>query len=165
MKLRQLIAATVMAVAGINSSFAAGTTINVGNPADGYAINGSQNLTGATGSFTDIFNFSVGTSGSWKISLLNPDANANFGAFTGSFDGASSASWTASGITSSLAAGAHTFTVTGSTNAPAYGSWVTYSAQFNQVAAVPEPETVAMLLAGLGLIGMVTRRRNRAQVV
>jgi hypothetical protein len=31
-----------------------------------------------------------------------------------------------------------------------------------QVAAVPEPESYAMLLAGLGLIGVVARRRNRA---
>lgn len=30
-----------------------------------------------------------------------------------------------------------------------------------QVAAVPEPESYAMLLAGLGLIGAISRRRNR----
>ena len=29
-----------------------------------------------------------------------------------------------------------------------------------QVAAVPEPETYALLLAGLGLVGSVIRRRN-----
>ena len=32
------------------------------------------------------------------------------------------------------------------------------------VAAVPEPETYAMLLAGLGLLGFVSRRRNNEQV-
>lgn len=31
-----------------------------------------------------------------------------------------------------------------------------------QVTAVPEPESYAMLLAGLGLIGAISRRRNRA---
>ena len=30
------------------------------------------------------------------------------------------------------------------------------------IAAVPEPETYAMLLAGLGLMGSIARRRNRA---
>jgi len=30
------------------------------------------------------------------------------------------------------------------------------------VAAVPEPETYAMLLTGLGLIGFIARRRQKA---
>ncbi|MDP2230652.1 PEP-CTERM sorting domain-containing protein [Methylotenera sp.] len=34
----------------------------------------------------------------------------------------------------------------------------------NSVVAVPEPETYAMLLAGLGLIGFMTRRRKEDQV-
>jgi hypothetical protein len=33
---------------------------------------------------------------------------------------------------------------------------------FAPLAAVPEPETYAMLLAGLGMIGCVVRRRNQA---
>ena len=33
--------------------------------------------------------------------------------------------------------------------------------QIAAVAAVPEPETYAMLLAGLGFIGAVARRRNK----
>lgn len=47
-----------------------------------------------------------------------------------------------------------------------YGGSFSYgetSAQFIQVAApVPEPETYAMLLAGLGLLGAVVRRRRQA---
>jgi hypothetical protein len=31
--------------------------------------------------------------------------------------------------------------------------------------AIPEPETWAMLLAGLGVVGMVARRKRRARVV
>ena len=33
------------------------------------------------------------------------------------------------------------------------------------VAAVPEPETYAMLIAGLGLIGFKTRRRTNASLM
>ncbi len=35
---------------------------------------------------------------------------------------------------------------------------------FVTAAPVPEPETFAMLLAGLGLIGAITRRRNKTSV-
>lgn len=38
------------------------------------------------------------------------------------------------------------------------GDWIVVD---NVTAAVPEPETYAMLLAGLGLLGAATRRRNR----
>lgn len=31
-----------------------------------------------------------------------------------------------------------------------------------QITAVPEPESYAMFLAGLGLLGMIARRRTRA---
>lgn len=41
---------------------------------------------------------------------------------------------------------------------PSYGG----SLDNVSVTAVPEPETYAMLLAGLGLIGMVRRRKNKA---
>ena len=46
-----------------------------------------------------------------------------------------------------------------------YGAGVVFEAIYNphdvtlQVVAVPEPETYAMLLAGLGLVGFVVRRR------
>lgn len=37
--------------------------------------------------------------------------------------------------------------------------------QLVQVAAVPEPETVALLLAGLGLVGAAVRRRRKATAI
>jgi hypothetical protein len=41
------------------------------------------------------------------------------------------------------------------------GEWVFLSeVQFNTVSAVPEPETYAMFLAGLGLMGFIARRRK-----
>jgi hypothetical protein len=52
-------------------------------------------------------------------------------------------------------------------NGVAVAAWLDTSATatantFNlAVAAVPEPETYAMLLAGLGLMGAIARRRNK----
>jgi hypothetical protein len=36
------------------------------------------------------------------------------------------------------------------------------SLQLQQIAAIPEPETYALMLAGLGLLGFVARRRNKS---
>lgn len=43
-----------------------------------------------------------------------------------------------------------------------YGNYTTFTTHaVSAVAAVPEPETYAMLLAGLGAVGMIARRRRR----
>jgi hypothetical protein len=55
----------------------------------------------------------------------------------------------------SLAAG--TYTITGSATLSPFNSGFGYLS----VTAVPEPESYAMLLAGLGLMGVIARRRNR----
>lgn len=41
-------------------------------------------------------------------------------------------------------------------------NWLTPSAQFALVPAVPEPETYTMLIAGIGLLGVVKRRRKNS---
>ena len=44
-----------------------------------------------------------------------------------------------------------------------YGNYSTFTTNaVSAIAAVPEPETYAMLLAGLGLVGFVARRRKQA---
>jgi hypothetical protein len=53
----------------------------------------------------------------------------------------------------------------GTGNAPTipWCSWTaTLKSYTYDVAAVPEPETYAMLLAGLGLVGAIARRRKSA---
>jgi len=59
---------------------------------------------------------------------------------------------------SSLAAGTYKLLAAGSVPGSNF-----IGAQFT-VSAVPEPETVAMLLAGLGLVGGFARRRSQASV-
>jgi hypothetical protein len=58
-----------------------------------------------------------------------------------------------------LSAGNYTLQVRGYAADTTAGS---YSGNIGIAAAVPEPETIAMLLAGLGLIGVVSRRRKVA---
>lgn len=65
-------------------------------------------------------------------------------------------------ITLSLVGGkAYTLKVTG-VSTPAPDSKGTVSAFKGTVTAVPEPESYAMLLAGLGLMGFVAKRRSRS---
>ncbi|MFZ4876441.1 FxDxF family PEP-CTERM protein [Janthinobacterium sp. Mn2066] len=51
------------------------------------------------------------------------------------------------------------FESVGPVSAPTYGS---YLDQVSLVSAVPEPQTYAMLLLGLGLMGFVARRTRQA---
>jgi len=53
-------------------------------------------------------------------------------------------------------------TVTGHSGAEG-GQFASYSGTMN-ISLVPEPETYAMLLAGLGLLGFMARRRNESTV-
>lgn len=67
-------------------------------------------------------------------------------------------------VLTNVGSGWHTLTIAGSyiyTGPNLDGNPNTW---YGAVTAVPEPESYAMLLAGLGLIGMVTRRRNKADV-
>jgi len=57
-----------------------------------------------------------------------------------------------------LSAGAHTITYGGATNA--FGPFDYQVTATINVLAVPEPETHALLLAGLGVVGWVALRRS-----
>ncbi len=67
--------------------------------------------------------------------------------------------WAFANVTSQLTPGKSLtgFSMYGTTTGPAYFD------DFNLVAgAVPEPQTYALMLAGLGVMGLVARRRRRA---
>ena len=121
------------------------------------------------GAFFDSFNFTIGTPGTLSASavsinlanLLNitglngtlwdnhhPNGLNIFGTFSGNNITASF---------SNLAAGNYHIDFTGNATGALGGSYLAAVS----VAAVPEPETFAMLLAGLGLMGTVARRRSR----
>lgn len=57
----------------------------------------------------------------------------------------------------SLAAGTYTLQIRGTVSGTSGGS---YAGVLNLTNPVPEPETYAMLLAGLGLMGFMSRRKN-----
>ena len=114
-------------------------------------------LVGA-GSFSDQLSFTIGAGESAVATFFDVPAAGPFGVtgvsfalfgLGGKIDAAGS-SWT-------LGSGSYRLDVsgTGSAYGGAYG--LSYS-----VAAVPEPESYAMFLAGLGIMGAVARRRSKA---
>lgn len=128
----------------------------VGDAGDGYK-------------FSDIFNFTLtdplagyaSLVSNWKITSWSAKLNGVDLSFTpGSYAG------TLSGA-ASFNAGMNTLVITGVTAGPGGPQWGNGTGAYNMslggsaVAAVPEPETFAMLLAGLGLVGFATRRRER----
>ena len=115
-----------------------------------FSVASSSTATGQVGSAqlvpTSDFDFTSivvnGPSGSFNFAMLLGDPNET---------------WGMSPVL--LAAGDYTLTVKGIISAPAaVGS---YGGNFNLVAApVPEPETYALMMAGLGVLGFVARRRK-----
>lgn len=170
MKIKSLIATAVIAVTGITSSFAA-TTLS---PSASFAST-------VAGDFTDTWTFNLGSASTVAASISN--VAVSFGSFAyGGITGFAAllngvslfnlASFTSnsgpvSATTQVLTGGSHVpaglFTLNVSGNA---GAGASYGGSIGAVpvSAVPEPETFAMLLAGLGLMGAIARRRNKSNI-
>ncbi len=140
-------ATTTMDVNGLNPSF---TQLM---PLDGsfsdqlrFTLDQSQSFTPSVTGIGSFSGFSVSL-----VSYSNPGYSA--GLTTLLSNAASGSTWSGSQTTGNMY---YQLNITGNANA---GSL--YVASLSGVTApVPEPETYAMLLAGLGLVGAVSRRRK-----
>jgi hypothetical protein len=167
MKLKFVAAAAAVV---FSSAGAFATTTDLGN----LAASASFARTVAAGSFMDSWSFNLGTPSIVAASATNVEIT--FGGF--SFGGISDFAATLNGVPlllQSLGSSANGVTVTtqvlaGGTSLPAgtfslmvSGTAAVGGASYggNLVATpVPEPETYAMMLAGLGALGFLARRRR-----
>ncbi|MDD4943836.1 FxDxF family PEP-CTERM protein [Rhodoferax sp.] len=128
----------------------------VGDAGDGYKFSDfyTFNLTDPLAGYASLVsNWKIT---SWSAVLNGVHLNLTPGSYAGTLSGAAS-----------FYTGMNTLVITGVTAGPGGPQWGNGTGTYNMslggsaVAAVPEPETFAMLLAGLGLVGFATRRRER----
>lgn len=125
----------------------------------------------AGNTFSDRFDFTLASGGSIVADLLSLSGNANNGlditnyALYGTSGLILNGNQLSTGLTDQwsltsnvLAAGNYYLLVTGSSVSNSAGKFYGSIA----VSPVPEPATYGMLIAGLGLIGFMGRRRNKA---
>lgn len=102
---------------------------------------------------TSVLEITGGTYALWDMgvnALIGGGDDVNKGAW--SFDGTTGS--TTNSVT--LSAGSYFYSVTGWASGIAGGQYTLASA----ITPVPEPETLAMMLAGLGAVGFLARRRK-----
>ena len=174
MKLKSLIAAAVLSAASIGSASAAAYTVNLVNTTGNLWTSGFNAVPSPLGDFTDTFTFTpdatfgstaqaflanLSVTGSDGSSISFTSANLNGINLTG-FGSPTPFGYAQGQIlapTSILFNGPLVLTVIGNTKGGSYGG------TFNlNLAPVPEPETYGMLLAGLGILGFLARRRKQS---
>lgn len=164
MKLKSLLAAAVIAAVGSGNSFADGGGLGT------ITSNASFSST-VTGSFTDTWTFNLDGPSTVAASLTNVEIT--FGAFT--YNGINNFSAWLNGVplvSAASTSGSATVTVlAGGSSLPAgngfnltiSGTALAGGASYGgniAVAPVPEPESYVMLMAGLGAIAVIARRRS-----
>ena len=171
MKLKTMFCALALTVVGVaakaedfNQSFA--LTANLATPGDysaGWGVTHS-----AAGAFTDTITF-TGTTSGWVNSLLSTlalgaasDINFTSVSLNGNaYTLESMGSWSLATLPVTSVTGPLTLTVSGIA-APTLAAGTAIAASYSgtvNVTAVPEPESAVLLLAGLGIVGLLGRRR------
>lgn len=163
MKLKTIAAASVVALTTL-SSYAADTDwgnhdlleVGVGATAGGAIFDTFSFMLGAQSSVaSSVVSFGTVVGGAYSLYSFGADN------LKGTGDDVGIGAWTFNGTpavhTVSLAAGNYYYSVLG--GAPGGASYVISSAA--TTAPVPEPETYALLGAGLGVIGFLASRRRR----
>lgn len=165
MNIRQLLVVAAIAAGSSTSSYA-DAPISTDWSTLSNLLNGQYNqgyTAGAAGSFNATYTFTL-PSAAWFRVEVDPFWGITVNSATLSY-GASSVPLTWDGgntdfraVLLGTASTVYSLNIVGS----ATGGGNSFN---NTVTAVPEPETFAMLLAGLGLIGLVSRRRMKLGAV
>lgn len=176
MKTNKILAAIVIATAGISSSFAATTNETFASLTNGmyFGKGGSYGPSLQAGSFTNNYTFTAPTTESLTFYAEVWTANA-FSATLG-LAGSTGQALTANipvqygartltGTFALTAGNTYTLSVSGDMGNFQNNYYYGNVSVPTPVASVPEPETYAMLLAGLGVIGAIARRRKAAAAV
>jgi hypothetical protein len=127
------------------------------------------------GNFADTWSFQLADDGSTLTSAVSLNlsdffhiSSGQYGLYSGivgsgsqlgswSFDGTSGDAYN---IVTLMSAGSYYLSVSGLADGTDGGLYTLSVAALSVTAPIPEPETYALLLAGLALIGFVARRRN-----
>lgn len=167
MNIRQLSAAVAMCVASSGALALDGSITLM----DG---SGSFSNTVAAGTFADTFSFTLGTAASdlaaSVISFASLSRDIDFSSITLTGPALAATPFTHSGfdpgpevwslsLTGPLQTGLYTLSLAGSNVGTKFASY----AGTVEVTPVPEPGTGALVLAGLGVVGFVARRRRPQQ--
>jgi hypothetical protein len=175
MKINKFLSVAALLAVASTSNFAvaanASVTPNLLSWADwadhgGGMFQAEKIMTWTGGSFSDNLTFSTGAASNVSV-VVKAWGGYTLTSFSGNLNGGTPSSTTGvsnpqiSLAATSTAATSYTLSLTGLGGASAEGTYNVFVYASPVVASVPEPETYAMLLTGLGIIGAVARRRSK----